>query len=265
MKHVRSFIPALVGVLACVFVCGAQAQQPQQGAKAATAKPNLLVGVIDLRAVVSNHPIIADNLPELGRQMQALEVEVAKAQQEAQDKLNKLQQELKAGTDEYNEQMNLIRKNLTDVQFKAQDAQEKLIVQRTQYLFKAYKDIQSAVRAVALQNGILIVHTKIKVTPAENANVPEEVVALQEADNNTIVWNRPECDITEQVKQALAATVGAPKQQAPESPLSNLGGQALSAAQAAPAQNTAAPAAPKTALNPNAAGQRAATPALQRR
>ena len=249
MKRVRLFIPALVGLLTCIFVCGAQAQQPAAGAK--PAPKALLVGVIDLRAVVSNHPIIADNIQELGKQMQALDVEVAKAQQEAQDKLSKLQQEFKAGSDEYNEQMNLIRKNLTDVQFKAQDAQEKLIVQRTQYLFKAYKDVQAAVKTVAVNNGILIVHTKIKVTPAENANVPEEVVALQEADNNTIVWNRPECDITEQVKQVLAAAVGTPK---------HLGSQALNAAGANATVN-----APQTTLAPNASAQRPATAAPQRR
>ncbi len=260
MKRVRLFIPALVGLLTCIFVCGAQAQQQQPAAGAKPAPKALLVGVIDLRAVVSNHPIIADNIQELGKQMQALDVEVAKAQQEAQDKLSKLQQEFKAGSDEYNEQMNLIRKNLTDVQFKAQDAQEKLIVQRTQYLFKAYKDVQAAVKTVAVNNGILIVHTKIKVTPAENANVPEEVVALQEADNNTIVWNRPECDITEQVKQVLAAAVGTPKQQGDASPLSNLGSQALNAAGANATVN-----APQTTLAPNASAQRPATAAPQRR
>ena len=91
---------------------------------------------------------------------------------------------------------------------------------------------------------------------------------LQEADQNTIVWNRPECDITEQVKNQLEAAVGAPKSAASaaaSSPLANLGDQAINAAR--PQQRSAAgsaqlqnvaPTAPRasTATAPNAATRR---------
>ena len=98
----------------------------------------------------------------------------------------------------------------------------------------------------------MIVHSKIKLDAA--GKVPEEIATLQEADQNPIVWNRPECDITDAVIKQLAAKVGTPKTQtavAQQTPLSNLGQQAVRAA-----SPTAAPTAPRAATAPNAAPRR---------
>ncbi len=242
MKHVRLILTALLCASLCVAVETAQAQQtaaPANGATAQRAQRNLLVGVVDLRSVLSNHPIVADQIPALTQKLQMVQIEFTKAQQEAQEQLGKLQQTCKVGTPEYDEQMGAIRKALSDAQFKAEDAQQKIVMERTQLLFRAYKDLQAAIQEVAKQNGVLIVHSKVKITAEPEANVSEEFLTLQEADQNTIVWNRPECDITEQVKKQLASAVGAPKGNAAmdSSPLANLGAQAISASQAQPQQS----------------------------
>lgn len=239
MKHVRLILSALLCASLCVAVESAQAQQnaaASNGTTAQSVKRNLLVGVVDLRSVLSNHPIVADQIPALTQKLQMVQVEFTKAQQEAQDKLGKLQQAYKVGTPEYDEQMGDIRKELSDAQFKAEDAQQKIVMERTQLLFRAYKDLQSAIQEVARKNGVLIVHSKVKLVAEPEANVSEEFLTLQEADQNTIVWNRPECDITEMVKEQLAAAVGTPKGEvaANSSPLGNLGAQAITASQAQP-------------------------------
>jgi Skp family chaperone for outer membrane proteins len=272
VKHVRLILLALLCASLCIAVESAQAQQAAangaNGATAQRAQRNLLVGVVDLRTVLANHPIVADQIPALSQKLQMISIEFTKAQQEAQDQLNKLQQTYKVGSPEYDEQMASIRKELSDAQFKAEDAQQKIIMDRTQLLFRAYKDLQSAIQEVARQNGVLIVHSKVTIPPEANANVSEEFLTLQEADQNTIVWNRPECDITELVKAQLVAAVGAPKGgPADASPLGNLGAQAMNAAQTQPqpsaqpqqtvgAQNRVGAAAPRTATAPSVAPRR---------
>lgn len=254
MKSFRLILSALLCATLSVAAGSAQAQQ------ASAAQPrvqrNLLVGVVDLRAVLANHPVVTDEIPALTQKLRLEQVEFGKAQQEAQANLEKLQQTYKVGTPEYEDQMGAVRKSLSDAQFKAEEAQQKIVMQRTQLLFRAYKDLQAAIQEVAKLNGILIVHSKVKLNADSEANVSEEFLTLQEADQNTIVWNRPECDITEQVKAQLAKAVGvsSPKKaDDAESPLANLGSQAINASQVAPtAPNAqAAPAVNRTASAPN--------------
>lgn len=257
VKSFRLILSALLCAVLSVAAGSAQAQQAQQASAAQPrAQRNLLVGVVDLRAVLANHPVVTDEIPALTQKLRLEQVEFGKAQQEAQANLEKLQQTYKVGTPEYEDQMGSVRKSLSDAQFKAEEAQQKIVMQRTQLLFRAYKDLQAAIQEVAKQNGILIVHSKVKLNADSEANVSEEFLTLQEADQNTIVWNRPECDITEQVKAQLARSVGVSTQKKAadaESPLANLGSQAINASQVAPAAPNAqaVPAANRTASAPN--------------
>ena len=257
VKSFRLILSALLCAVLSVAAGSAQAQQAQQASAAQPrAQRNLLVGVVDLRAVLANHPVVTDEIPALTQKLRLEQVEFGKAQQEAQANLEKLQQTYKVGTPEYEDQMGAVRKSLSDAQFKAEEARQKIVMQRTQLLFRAYKDLQAAMQEVAKLNGILIVHSKVKLNADSEANVSEEFLTLQEADQNTIVWNRPECDITEQVKAQLAKAVGvsSPKKaDDAESPLANLGSQAINASQVAPtAPNAqAAPAVNRTASAPN--------------
>lgn len=262
VKSFRLILSALLCAVLSVAAGSAQAQQAQQASAAQPrAQRNLLVGVVDLRAVLANHPVVTDEIPALTQKLRLEQVEFGKAQQEAQANLEKLQQTYKVGTPEYEDQMGSVRKSLSDAQFKAEEAQQKIVMQRTQLLFRAYKDLQAAIQEVAKQNGILIVHSKVKLNADSEANVSEEFLTLQEADQNTIVWNRPECDITEQVKAQLAKSVGVSTQKKAadaESPLANLGSQAINASQVAPAAPNAqaVPAANRTASAPNAGVRR---------
>lgn len=260
VKNVRSLSRSLLCASLCL-VCGlAEAQQPaaRQAAPRAAAQPAaapaaqparqaaLLVGVIDMRAVLERHPSVADEMPALVKSLQAEEAKVMEARKTADQELAGIQDQFEVGSKEYNEQTRAVRERYSDVTFKAQEVQEGVVAQRTRLLYKAYTDIQDAIKIVAQQQGLLIVHSKIKFDAA--GKVPEEVVALQEADQNPIVWNRPECDITDAVIKQLAAKVGSPKAQAnaaQQTPLSNVGQQALRAAapNAAPRAANAAPAA----------------------
>ena len=262
VKSFRLILSALLCAVLSVAAGSAQAQQAQQASAAQPrAQRNLLVGVVDLRAVLANHPVVTDEIPALTQKLRLEQVEFGKAQQEAQANLEKLQQTYKVGTPEYEDQMGSVRKSLSDAQFKAEEAQQKIVMQRTQLLFRAYKDLQAAIQEVAKQNGILIVHSKVKLNADSEANVSEEFLTLQEADQNTIVWNRPECDITEQVKAQLARSVGVSTQKKAadaESPLANLGSQAINASQVAPAAPNAqaVPAANRTESAPHAGVRR---------
>ncbi|MBQ9873936.1 MAG: OmpH family outer membrane protein [Thermoguttaceae bacterium] len=266
MKHASKIFSALSGALLCL-VCGlAGAQQAQQpAASAPQARPaakNLLVGVVDLRAVLQTHPVIVDQIPALSAKLQEEQVALGKAKEDADQKVAKLQKEynLVIGTPEFEDKVGSVRKEFSDAEFKAREVQQKLVAERTQLLFRAYEDLQKSIEVVAKQNGIIIVHSKIKIAVPENAAVSKEVVALEEADQNTIVWNRPECDITEQVKAQLAVVAGAPKGKAETGgSLNNLGAQAINArAEAgnapAPARQPAATAA--RSANAPAASQR---------
>ena len=263
MKNVRSLTRSLLCASLCL-VCGlAEAQQPaaRQAAPAAaqtTAQParqlNLLVGVIDMRAVLERHPGVAEQMPALVQRLQAEEQKLMKARQEADKEVAAIQAEFEVGSQEYTERTRAIREKFTAAGFEAQEAQEAIVAERTKILYQAYTDVQDAIKTVAQQYGILIVHSKIKFDAA--GKVPEEVVALQEADQNPIVWNRPECDITDAVIKQLAAKVGEPKTAAPaQTALSNVGQQAMQAAAPAAAR-AAAPVAPRAATAPNAAPRR---------
>lgn len=272
VKHASTIFSALTCALLCLAGSFAQAQQAQQPAAKTTAQArpaaqtNLLVGVVDLRSVLQNHPIVVDELPALGLKLQEEQVSLTKARDEADKKVASLQKEYSQmiGTPEFEEKVGVVRKEFSDAEFKAREVQQKLVAQRTQLLFKAYEDLQKAIEDVARQKGILIVHSKIVIAVPENATVSKEVVALEEADQNTIVWNRPECDITEYVKARLTEIAGSPKQKAENGGgLNNLGAQALSAR----AQAGAAPGGLSAAVNPNerSAARTANTPAAQQR
>lgn len=252
MKHARKLFLALSCAVLCL-VCGftqAQQAQPASGqAPAARKAPNLLVGVVDLRSVLQTHPVVVTEIPALSAKLQEEQVALAKAKEEADNKVAKLQQELNLayGTPEFEEKVSDIRKDFSDAEFKAREVQQKLVAQRTQLLFQAYTDLQNAIEVVAKQNGILIVHSKVKIAVPENSGVSKEAVQLEEADQNTIIWNRPECDITEQVKAQLAVVAKASNAVGgTTNPLDNLGAQAINAR----ANSAAAPAPKRTASAP---------------
>lgn len=264
MKNVRTLTRSLLCASLCL-VCGlAEAQQPaaRQAAPTAAApraqatsqqaRTTLLIGVIDMRSVLERHPSVADKMPELVKKLQAEEGKLMQARQAADKDLAGIQAEFEVGSPEYTERTRAIREKLTAAGFEAQEVQETLVAERTKILYQAYVDVQDAIKAVAQQNGILIVHSKIKFDAA--GKVPEEVAALQEADSNPIVWNRPECDITDAVIKQLAAKVGEPKTKAAptQTALSNVGQQAMQAA----APNASRAAAPRAATAPTAAPRR---------
>ncbi len=260
MKQARTFFTSLCCAALCLVGAFAQAQQPQAGSNASQARPatkNLLVGVVDLRAILQNHPTIVDEIPAITMQMQEEQAALSKAKDEADRDVANLQKEYNnlIGTPEFEDKVGVVRKAFSDAEYKAVEVQRKLVAKRTQLLFKAYEDLQKAIEIVAKQNGVIIVHSKVKIAVPDNANVSREAVALEEADQNTIVWNHPACDITEQVKAQLAVIAGSPKQGGESgSTLDNLGAKAMSAR--ANASKPSSQNAPQTASAPSAQPRR---------
>ncbi|MBQ6620962.1 MAG: OmpH family outer membrane protein [Thermoguttaceae bacterium] len=243
----NSVVIALCGVLFCA-VSALQAQQPQQ---AQQSQPRaLLIGVVDMPSVLQAHPITVDEMPILRDSFAKERLEAQKYEQTCMKQVEQIKQQYKMGTPQFDEAAKPIREGLRQAEIQLQDRQAEVMNQVNQLQYKIYTDVQKAVQQVAERKGILIVHTKIKL---DRKGVAEEVAAVQEADANpTLVWNHPACDITEDVKAALAVIAGTPKGNAANGgALDNISSQAqASAAQPAAAQPAAKTAAASAAAQP---------------
>ncbi|MDO5567471.1 MAG: OmpH family outer membrane protein, partial [Planctomycetia bacterium] len=147
-------------------------------------------------------------------------LEFKKFQQACAKKAEEINNTYKMGTPEFDEQIRPLRDQLRNAEVQMQEKQAKLSQEVNKLQFKVYSDIQESVQAVCQQKGILIVFTKLK-TPRKG--VTEEMAMVRDADSNIVVWNRPECDITQDVIAVLGQRVGVPKT-APGGALSNLSG-----------------------------------------
>ena len=183
--------------LMLVMPIAAFAQQAQQPAANAPAKsPALIVAVVDLPALIKAHPVTADEVPMLQEQFKKEALEAQKTQQNYQKEMEKVTHEYNIGTPQFEEAVRPIKEGMRQLEAQMQDKQA---------------EMQN--RLVPLQAGI-----------------SEELAAVREADaNGSLVWNRPECDITEDVKAVLSQIAGTPK--GGTQSLNSLAAQAAGAAQ----------------------------------
>ncbi len=225
----KTLVIALCGLFS-LFATGLFAQQAQPQRSAA-----LLIGVVDLPRVLQAHPIASDEAPVLRDAFMKEQAEFQRYQQSCQKQADQILQQYKLGTPQYEEALQPIKEGLRQAEIQLQDKQAQVSAQMTQLQYQVYTDVQKALQQVATQKSLLIVFTKIKL---DRDGVAEELAALQEADTNQLIaWNHPACDITEDVKTALAQIAGTPKNTAsPESPLSNISGQ-IQAVANQPAEN----------------------------
>ncbi len=210
----------ICSILAVLFLFAASAfaqQQPQQPQQ----QQAVLIGVVDLPSVFQKHPLIADNLRLIQEDVQKDSIELAKARQAAQKQLDALKQQFKIGSDEYNNQLRPIQESLQNKERSLQEKQTKIKLDVAKIQYKVYQDVKAAIEHIAYQKGIVAVFIKISI---HQKDVMEELIALQELEANTIVWNRPECNITNDVLAVLAQTVGVPKNNS-GSALNNISGQ----------------------------------------
>lgn len=221
MKRIR-FILTTLFIL--TMVISAQAQQQQQ--------TPLIIGVVDLPAVFQKHPLMADNIRLIQEDIQKDSIELAKARQAAQKQLESLKQQFKIGSDEYNNQLRPIQDDLQAKERALQEKQTKIKLDVAKIQYKVYQDVRVIIENISLQKGIVAVFIKISI---HQKDVMEELVALQELEANSIVWSRPQCDITNDVLAMLAQTVGVPKNNT-SGALNNISGQVGSQNQA-PAPN----------------------------
>lgn len=213
MKRIH-FILATLFILTMTVCVQAQQQQQQQQAP-------LIIGVVDLPAVFQKHPLMADNIRLIQEDIQKDSIELAKARQAAQKQLESLKQQFKIGSDEYNNQLRPIQDALQAKERALQEKQSKIKLDVAKIQYKVYQDVRAIIENISLQKGIVAVFIKISI---HQKDVMEELITLQELEANTIVWSRPQCDITNDVLALLAQTVGVPKSTSGGA-LNNISGQ----------------------------------------
>ena len=215
--------------LMLVTPLAAFAQQAQQPAAAAAPArtPALIVAVVDLPALIKAHPVTADEVPMLQEQFKKEAFEAQKTQQNYQKEMEKVSREYDIGTPQFEEAVRPIKDGMRQLEAQMQDKQAEMQNRLVPLQYKVYSDIQKAVEKVAYEKRAYIVHAKVKV---DRTGVSEELAAVREADaNGSLVWNRPECDITEDVKAVLYQIAGTPK--GGTQSLNSLAAQAAGAAQ----------------------------------
>ncbi len=186
------------------------AQQAQPQAAAAPARtPALIVAVVDLPSLIKMHPVTVDEVPMLQDQFKKEALEAQKTQQNYQKEMEKVTREFNIGTPQFEEAVRPIKDGMRKLEAEMQDKQAEMQNRLVPLQYKVYADIQKAVEKVAYEKRAYIVYAKVKV---DRTGMSEELAAVKEADaNGSLVWNRPECDITEDVKAALTQIAGSPK------------------------------------------------------
>ncbi len=217
--RVKRLVLTILFCLALPLIANAQqTQTPQQ-----PRRTPLYVGVVDLQELIKAHPITATEVPALQAELQKDKLEADKKQREYEKQMEQVSKEFKYGSPQFEDAVQPIKEGMRTLQNEMQDKLAEMQKRATPLQYQVYSDIQKAVDAVAREKGIVVVHTKLKI---DRTGISEEVAAVQEADlNPTLVWNRPECDLTEAVKAKLSEITGGNG--------SNLGGLAAQAAEKA--------------------------------
>ena len=228
------WIPLVSFLSVLAFAASATAQQAQQ-----QSQQPLWIAVVDMPSVIKSHPVTVDEIPLIQQAFQKDVLEAQKYEQSCQKQVEQIKQQYKYGTPQFEEAVKPIKEGLRQAQVQLQDKQAEVMAEANKLQYKVYTDIQTAVQEVAKRKGIVIVHTKIKL---DRQGVAEEVVAVQEADaNSMLVWNHPGIDITDDVKSELAKIAGSPKNTASGGALGNITGRLQASGPAAAPQQTAAP------------------------
>ena len=231
----------VLAMSAAAFAQQAQPAAPAQAQPAAPAQapakaPAIIVAVVDLPSLIKSHPVTADEVPMLQAQVEKERLEAQKAQQNYQKEMEKVTREYNIGTPQFEEAVKPIKEGMRELEAQMQDKQAEMQNRLVSLQYRVCSDIQKAVEKVAREKRAYIVHAKVSV---DRTGISEELAAVREADaNGSLVWNRPECDITEDVRAALAQIAGT--QKGGTDSLNGLAAQAAGAAQTPAPQRSAA-------------------------
>lgn len=212
------------------------------------AQPPLWFGVLDMPSIIKVHPITVDSLPLIQQSAQKNALAFEEYKKTYNKQVQQLQQQYKLGTPQFEEAVKPLNDSFRQAQNDAQDQLNKITGEVSKLEYQVYQDIQKAVETVAGQKGIIFVQCKVRM---DRQGVTEEVAAVQELMGNMpLVWNRSECDITEDVKATLLQITGPPKT---AGALNNISGQVSTGVPGAPQSNPAQTAARPTSMTGAAA------------
>lgn len=205
----KKFYSAFLFFLLMTPVIADAQQAASQQPNAPQNRPMLVVAVVDLPSLIKAHPVTVDELPMLQEEFKKDALEAQKTQQDYQKEMEKIAREYNIGTPQFEEASRPIKDGMRKLEAEMQDKQAEMQNRLVPLQYKVYSDIQKAVETVAREKRAYIVHAKVKI---DRTGVSEEIAAVKEADaNGTLVWNRPECDITEDVKNVLGQIAGKAK------------------------------------------------------
>ena len=238
----KIFAALLFSVLAMPMMVNGQSNSADS--QAAAKKRAIIVAVVDLPSLIKTHPVTVDEVPMLQEEFKKDAIEAQKKQQDYQKEMEKITKEYNIGTPQFEEAVRPIKDGMRELEAQMQDKQAAMQNRLVPLQYKVYADIQKAVDIVARDRGAVIVHAKVKI---DRTGMSEELAAVKEADaNGTLVWNREECDITNQVQEVLTKIAGAPKGGDAGS-LNSLAAQAAGAAAGASRTNLQPAAQPRAA------------------
>ncbi|MDO5554408.1 MAG: OmpH family outer membrane protein [Planctomycetia bacterium] len=196
----------------------------------------ILVGILDMPAVVQQHPIIADQVPLLQDSLRKEALAMQQVQQSAKADMDKLKDSFKIGSDEYEQNLAPIRDRVRQAEAAFQEKQSSMEADMAKLQYQVLQDVRAAIEVVAAQKGIIVVLPRVKVA---NDSVSDEIKFIQEMTSNVVIWHRNECEITKDVLAALSQKVGTPKTKG--GALGNISGGLTPNAPAAAPANPAAP------------------------
>ncbi|HLA85307.1 MAG TPA: OmpH family outer membrane protein [Thermoguttaceae bacterium] len=180
-----------------------QYRQPGPAAQPAAQPPmGAPVGLVDIGHILERSSRIKSEQEAMKARMK----EVDNALMQEQDAIRKLQEQLRefnSGTNEYKQREAEIATRFSQLQVNAKLERKRFDEQRAQLLYKAYKEIEQEVQAVAAQRGFVMV---LRFT---GADVPQDnLEAVYMFAGKPVVWFNPGLNITDEVLQRLEQRAG---------------------------------------------------------
>lgn len=173
-------------------------------AQAASAQMTY-VAIVDLRAVFDSHPQFTGQLQGLKQEAEALQSQVMRQKQELARGMESASLTFKPGTTEFSEQEKQYSVQMAQLEADARSRMRDLMMRESKLHFQVLREVNKAVSDYCVEKGIRIV-LRFNRASQVDANNPESVM---EWVNGTVVYHRPERDITDIVIQRMGGRVAA--------------------------------------------------------
>ncbi|HMP81005.1 MAG TPA: OmpH family outer membrane protein [Pirellulaceae bacterium] len=157
------------------------------------------VGIIDLSVVFDNHPHFTSQLQALKQEAEGYQASVLRQSQQLTRDMESVSLIYKPGTTEFAEKEKDLRVQLAKLEVDARSKMRELMVRESQLHFNVLREVNQLVAEYCREKEIRMVlrySRPVKVSPTDPDSVMQWV-------NGTVVYFRPERDITDVIVQRL--------------------------------------------------------------